>query len=126
MNFTMPPDLNEVERVVEQIAVSLETATDELRLCLTEALNNAVVHGTVGNETRDIHIAVSLHADHVSIRITDHRRALSAPLLNSDMADHSSESGRGLPIIMALSPDTKIIDGDLVMGFPTSTSTKDQ
>lgn len=108
-----------VQETVEQLLsiVSVDIVhREKLELCLNEVLNNAVVHGNAGNPNKRIRIDVYEREGRPQFRVTDEARALAANALDTaELPSLTATSGRGLALVKALLPDSRIDDGDTVL-----------
>ena len=121
MNTTLEIDskLELVHETVEQLLsvcrvdVSMRESAE---LCLNEVLNNAIVHGNASDPKKRIRIHVLEQQGRLLFRITDESRGLADNALDiAKLPDVTATSGRGLALIKALLPDSRIDDGDTVL-----------
>ena len=73
-----------------------------LQLALTEAVANAIKHGTRSPATDDVGIDLFLDAQAVRIRVHDHGPGFDLENVSVPDANELSDHGRGLQIIRAL------------------------
>ena len=87
-----------------------------MELCLNEVLNNAIVHGNASDPKKRIRIHVLEQQGRLLFRIIDESRGLADNALDiAKLPDVTATSGRGLALIKALLPDSRIDDGDTVL-----------
>lgn len=121
IEITFTGDLASVAPAVETVLallaeVAVPGTADEL--LLTEALNNAVVHGQDPDGSGGCVALSRDDAGYIEARITDGRRSLTAAqLASATLPQATAESGRGLPLVVALNPDARVEDGCLVLRF---------
>ena len=104
-----------VEQLLSMSNVEI-SISEKLELCLNEVLNNAVVHGNAGDSKKRIRIRAFEKAGRQHFRITDESRSLASDALDiADLPSANATSGRGLALVKALLPDSRIDDGDAVL-----------
>jgi serine/threonine-protein kinase RsbW len=92
-----------VRAICAELPVDSETAY-QIELCVIEAVNNAVMHGTAPNTDQEVEICIELRADRATFSVSDHGRGTvpCRPLDTCfDPADLEQlpQSGLGLRII---------------------------
>jgi len=122
LNYDMVNRLDAVNGASAQLISACEPLAwldlDTLELAVTEALNNAVIHGSDPDQTDHIYVQAKIRASDVTIRIRDPLGALDASMLSPERAvADDAHSGRGLNIIQALAQNVEIVDGALVITF---------
>ena len=121
MNTTLEIDskLELVHETVEQLLSVCRvdvSMRESVELCLNEVLNNAIVHGNASDPKKRIRIHVLEQQGRLLFRITDESRGLADNALDiAKLPDVTATSGRGLALIKALLPDSRIDDGDTVL-----------
>jgi serine/threonine-protein kinase RsbW len=99
-----PSDLGTIEgmcKLVRHFLVSRNLA-DLLfgtEIVVRECLNNAVLHGNMGNQQKRLSLAVVAECRRVTVRITDEGRGFDWRMLPVAVPDSSSSSGRGLAMV---------------------------
>jgi anti-sigma regulatory factor (Ser/Thr protein kinase) len=93
---------------------------DAVRLAVSEAVSNAVVHAYDGNGPGDIHVTAEIAAEELWVLIADDGRGFQAPARNPGL-------GWGLPLIAHMSDRLEIAeraDGgtEIRMRFPLDLS----
>jgi len=122
--FHLPPDLDKVADLVGELLNLLEdVATDRMvtELVLTEAINNAIVHGVSVEKSGPITVKLNWQEKRVIVEITDPNGRLTQEMLEqAQMPDHDQTHGRGLPLITQLVPDVFINQGTLCLPLSTN------
>jgi anti-sigma regulatory factor (Ser/Thr protein kinase) len=110
--YALPPDrasevharglvVSCLEPLVEAGAIDAQTLAD-LELMTSELMANAIVHG---HPSEPIDLVVAADADRVRIAVHDHGEGFDPEGIDPRMPDVHETSGRGLPLIHALSSD---------------------
>ncbi|WP_161555792.1 ATP-binding protein [Mangrovicoccus ximenensis] len=110
----MPPKLDEIDHLVVTLKAALDGAVSEdklsaMEIAVTEALANAVNHGTSAALDETIRVTATIGADGVRVEIVDAGEQMPDDLYEDvaslDEVDPLAESGRGLPLIRFCSDD---------------------
>jgi serine/threonine-protein kinase RsbW len=119
--FCLDNDLALVAGLVTSVIETLPKVQADnalLQLVLTEALNNAVVHGNGANADKKVVLGYRVSADVLLISVLDEGGGLSAEMIAAaEMPDGTAESGRGIALIRSIAPDVYIEDGILNIPF---------
>jgi serine/threonine-protein kinase RsbW len=122
-------DVSLVAVAVNRICVYLgldEIQADQVELCITEAVTNAILHAYHGESGQTVSIAVSTSADQLHFEVSDSGTPMSAEhverlirnskLFEVEGIDRASlpEGGRGLQIIHDLMDEVAYIRKDNV------------
>jgi serine/threonine-protein kinase RsbW len=98
--------LEELPQVIERVLAPLlergELASADatwLRLCLDEALTNAMLHGNEGDPDLDLDITVALTTQRYLITISDRGTGFGANAVPVAQAAPTSECGRGIRLL---------------------------
>jgi serine/threonine-protein kinase RsbW len=119
MHLSIDADLDHVTDACQQLlaAITLPVNLMAVELALTEALNNAIIHGNQMRPDTIVKIQLLAHANTITCVITDAGSSLCDDMLTAPLADLDATSGRGLPLIQTLASDTRIVDGSLHITF---------
>ncbi|WP_172327411.1 ATP-binding protein [Mangrovicoccus sp. HB161399] len=110
----MSAKLEEIDQLVVTLKASLEGAVSEdklsaMEIAVTEALANAVNHGSSAERGEKIRVSAAISEDGVRVEIVDAGEQMPADLYDDvaelDEVDLMAESGRGLPLIRFCSDD---------------------
>lgn len=95
--------------------------TFNIRLCLEEALVNAMEHGNQGNNESTVKIAITEQDDNCIIRITDEGHGFNPE--ETTMSDCEQMGGRGVCLIKAFMEEVSFdcCEGTLEMVFNRDT-----
>lgn len=108
--LTIPSKLERiemVEKLSEQAADLLNFSEDEkdsLAIAVTEAVNNAIIHGNNKDVNKKVHIKFTFESNAITVRVRDEGGGFN-PNNVSDPLDPQNllkESGRGIFILRAL------------------------
>ena len=106
MTISLPRHSSSVTRARRMLAVllSLTDATEEhchhLAILITEACANAVIHGATSDP---VELAVAIDGDTCRIEVGNRGDSPTVGRLTAKLPDPAQSSGRGLPLIAALS-----------------------
>ena len=119
MHLSIDADLDHVTDACQQLLAAVTLPVDHMavELALTEALNNAIIHGNQMRPDTIVKIKLLTHTDTVTCVITDADSSLCDDMLTAPLADIDATSGRGLALIKTLASDTRIVDGSLHITF---------
>jgi serine/threonine-protein kinase RsbW len=100
-----------VDGVATELGLSEET-TSNIVICVSEALNNAYVHGNNRDEHLPITLSVYQNMGDLIFLIKDQGRGYDYALLNTDLQDDLLDvpGGRGLFIMRALADEVSYND----------------
>jgi serine/threonine-protein kinase RsbW len=109
-SLTIPSSSSELERVdvlTEQIAHDMGFSDDvrtDLAICVTEAVNNAIVHGHKGRPELSVDIKYEIFQDSLRVTVRDYGKGFNANELPDPTAPENlmKENGRGVHLIRAL------------------------
>ncbi|MBK8516386.1 MAG: ATP-binding protein [Saprospiraceae bacterium] len=84
----------------------------DILISLTEAVNNAIIHGNQGDESKFVHIHVSEIRNGISFCVTDEGRGFNPGRVPDPTSADNIEccGGRGVFIMKALSDDITFAD----------------
>lgn len=106
MKQRMPAKLQEIDRICEEVreslgALGLEQMFFEVTLLLREALVNAVVHGSQGDERKWVGIDLSVRGDELVVDVQDEGPGFAWREQMQQDASANEDHGRGLSIFQA-------------------------
>ncbi|HLL65114.1 MAG TPA: ATP-binding protein [Micromonosporaceae bacterium] len=111
LSLSLPPERASVTRARQILDTVLnlcdptEESRDVLRILVTEACANAVVHGREGGP---IEMAITVAGDECVVEVANPDSALDPSAIAAPVPDPNAEGGRGLPLIRALADDAEI------------------
>ncbi|MFH1593539.1 MAG: ATP-binding protein [Candidatus Omnitrophota bacterium] len=114
----IPSDIKYVKIVSEEVENFLKsknankTAIFDIRLCIEEAVKNAIIHGNRSRKDRSVFISYALDGDRFSIEIEDEGKGFNPskvpdPTQNENLL---REGGRGVFLIHKLMDEIKYND----------------
>jgi serine/threonine-protein kinase RsbW len=103
-----PNSVAQAVQYVEGISKSLSLSADchfDVVTCVTEAVNNAIVHGNCRNESRSVNVKVKQESDIVAVHVSDEGRGFDYQNLPDPTSPEYIEKigGRGVFIMKQLS-----------------------
>jgi serine/threonine-protein kinase RsbW len=112
-----PENISLIERFVEEICDYYninDTYFGNILISLTEAFNNAMVHGNQGDPERKINVVFESKPKGLSFTVSDEGAGYNPDEVPDPLdleIDTSTETGRGLFLIRSLSDKTEIKKG---------------
>lgn len=116
--------LSFIGEIGEKIATEWDRYTGDrealayhLNLALTEALVNAIEHGSSSSPDQTIHIAIQVSRDQLCIKVYDHGQGFDLDSVAPPDIEHPGERGRGIFLIRSLMDSvyyTKIEGGNVL------------
>lgn len=108
--LTIPSEqgkLQEVEMLAEKVAALMHFNSEErdsLAIAVTEAVNNAIIHGNRRDKRRKVCICFSLDKEQVTVHVRDEGQGFDPSLLRNPLEPENvlRENGRGIFILRAL------------------------
>jgi len=108
--LTVPSTLEQIRRVSDEILNALaaysvsETALFNIKLCIEEAVRNAIVHGNKLQEGRSVRVAYQVDDNELVIEVEDEGSGFSIKNLPDPTKDENllKESGRSVFLILNL------------------------
>ena len=98
---------------------TLSTLQLPMELALTEAINNAVIHGNQTSPDKTVHVRVYHTGNIIEVQVEDESCTLQAEdLANAEMPELTASSGRGLALVKSLAPESEIREGSLWLRWP--------
>jgi serine/threonine-protein kinase RsbW len=79
-----------------------EALAFHLNLALTEAMVNAIEHGSCGTPNQTIHVAIQVLGDRLCIKVYDHGQGFDLEQVTSPNLEHPGERGRGIFLIKSI------------------------
>jgi len=100
-------DLAVVERFTERVAEETGMSAgeiDNLAIAVTEAVNNAIIHGNRRDESKKVYITFTVSHEEISVVIKDEGNGFDPNALRNPLAPENilKESGRGIFILRTL------------------------
>jgi len=113
--MTIPSEqdkLREVEMLAERVATLMHFSAEErdsLAIAVTEAVNNAIIHGNRRDKRRKVYIGFSLDQEQVTVRVRDEGQGFNPGLLRNPLEPENvlRENGRGIFILRALMDEVR-------------------
>lgn len=111
-----PSNINQVEQLVNQIANRFkldQEKHDNLLISLTEAVNNAIIHGNKQDRSKTVSICLDRISDGLSIRVSDQGHGFNYNNLpDPTCPERICEcGGRGVFLMTQLCDRMRYIDG---------------
>lgn len=113
--MTIPSSLDQiesVEKLAEKAADAMkfsEEEKDSLAIAVTEAVNNAIIHGNKQNKDKTVSIQLILEERRLTVSIKDQGKGFDPRKLSDPLAPENllKESGRGIFILSTLMDDVR-------------------
>ncbi len=113
--MTIPSSLEyieSVEKLAEKAANAMkfsEEEKDSLAIAVTEAVNNAIIHGNKQNKNKKVFISFQLEDKRLMVSIVDQGKGFNPKNLSDPLAPENllKESGRGIFILSTLMDDVR-------------------
>ncbi len=107
-----PRNISKVEAFVEKIVQRYKISPDKygnILITLTEAVNNAIIHGNSKDQSKTVQIQLLKHNDHLAFRISDEGRGFDYQSLPDPTTPDNllQVGGRGVFIMQQLSDKLK-------------------
>lgn len=104
--------IEEVEQMAERAAEHMhfsEEDKDSLAIAVTEAVNNAILHGNKQDPRKQVHIRFLFHETNLEVRIRDEGEGFNPKQVSDPLAPENllKESGRGIFILSSLMDDIR-------------------
>ena len=115
LEITIPSSLEQIEKVeefAEKAADRMkfsEEEKDSLAIAVTEAVNNAILHGNKQDKRKKVHIKFTFQEKKLTIRIRDEGKGFNPDQVSDPLAPENllKESGRGIFILTSLMDDVR-------------------
>ncbi len=115
LDLTIPSSLEHieaVEKLAEQAADRMqfdEDQKDSLAIAVTEAVNNAILHGNQQDKSKRVFIKFLFEKERLVVRIRDEGPGFNPDKVSDPLAPENllKESGRGIFILSSLMDDVK-------------------
>ena len=98
-----------IGNIAEQIARDLDVANGDcdtlayhLNLVLTEAVANAIEHGSPGDPNNTVRICISIEDKNLCVRVYDHGQGFNLEAVSTPEFADLEEHGRGIFVIRSL------------------------
>ena len=103
-----PTSISEVEKFVQTLASNFDVNKEKfpnILISLTEAVNNAIMHGNHGDESKYVNIKLKRTERGLSLKVSDEGNGFNHRQLNDPTAPENLEccGGRGVFLIKQLS-----------------------
>jgi len=110
-----PNNILEVESYLKKLDFHFSFESEkyaDILISLTEAVNNAIIHGNKNDESKNVHIHVSEKTDGIAFCVTDEGRGYNPGRVPDPTSKENVEccGGRGVFIMKALSDDIRFDD----------------
>ena len=110
-------EIEAVERMAERAADKMkfnEEEKDSLAIAVTEAVNNAIIHGNGQDKRKRVHIRFSFEEKSLHVSIRDQGKGFNPEKISDPLAPENllKESGRGVFILSTLMDDVKFAFDD--------------
>lgn len=104
--------IESVEKLAEKVADAMqfsEEEKDSLAIAVTEAVNNAIIHGNKQNKDKTVTIRFILEGKRLGVYIKDQGEGFNPKNVSDPLAPENllKESGRGIFILSTLMDDVK-------------------
>lgn len=101
-----------VELLAEKAADRMQFSEDEkdsLAIAVTEAVNNAIIHGNKQDKNKKVFVEFVFEGKKITVKVKDEGRGFNPKKLTDPLAPENllKESGRGIFILKALMDDVK-------------------
>lgn len=117
MNFEMTiasslDEIEAVEKLAEKAADQMkfnEEEKDSLAIAVTEAVNNAIIHGNKRNKDKKVSIKFTFQDDKLLVTVKDEGKGFNPKKISDPLAPENllKESGRGIFILSTLMDEVK-------------------
>ncbi len=99
--------LEKVESLIEEVGKAadfVEEQTIDLAIAVTEAVNNAIIHGNDMDETKNVYLKFEIKKDKIVITVQDEGGGFVPENVNNplDPENLMKDSGRGIFILKSL------------------------
>jgi len=119
LNYSVKSDLKLVQPTVAEIIgklkrrVKKETLLTDLRLCLEEALINAIKHGNQQKRELEVNIEVKQRGRRVEFRVSDKGKGFDTTNIPDPTEKNNLQrpSGRGIFLIKKIMDEVRFFDG---------------
>lgn len=113
--MSIPSSLDEittVEKFAEKAADKMkfgEEEKDSLAIAVTEAVNNAIIHGNKQDKNKKVHIKFEFKDNRLIVRVRDEGKGFNPQKISDPLAPENllKESGRGIFILSSLMDDVQ-------------------
>ena len=105
-------EITKVEKMAEKAADKMkfsEEEKDSLAIAVTEAVNNAILHGNKQDKNKKVHINFEFEKTRLVVSIKDEGKGFNPEKISDPLAPENllKESGRGLFIVSSLMDDVQ-------------------
>lgn len=106
---------NELDNIIETL--NLKDQHFEIKLVMSEAVNNAFVHGNKSDKNKPIHIKWGMEENNFILTVTDCGTGIKDLEVISEIDEKNvlDESGRGLFLINCYADEVKCIDNSIIV-----------
>lgn len=105
-----PKNIFQLENYLTEIGIGQEDDKyGDILISLTEAVNNAIIHGNAGDHNKHVHILIKELTDGISFCVSDEGDGFNPNKLPDPTSDAQIEvcGGRGVHIMKCLADDIK-------------------
>lgn len=106
---------SKLDNIVETL--NLKNQHFEIKLIISEAVNNAFVHGNNGDKNKPIYVKWEMEEKSFTLTVTDCGEGIKELNVPREINEDSilEESGRGLYIINSYADEVKFVDNSIIM-----------
>lgn len=106
---------NKMNKIIENF--NLKNQHFEIKLIISEALNNAFIHGNKSDKNKPIYVEWDIDEDNLTLTVTDCGVGIENLEINNAINDNDvlDESGRGLYIINCYTDDVRFKGNSIIM-----------
>ena len=106
---------NKLDNIIE--GLKLKEQYFEIKLVISEAVNNAFIHGNNSDKNKPIYVNWKLEEKNLILTVTDCGSGIRNLKICGEINENNilEESGRGLYIINSYADEVKIIDNSIII-----------
>ncbi|OOM14644.1 ATP-binding protein [Clostridium saccharobutylicum] len=106
---------NKLDNIIETL--NLKDQHFEIKLVISEAVNNAFVHGNKSDKNKPIHVKWGMEENNFILTVTDCGTGINDLEITREIDEKNvlDESGRGLFLINCYADEVKCIDNSIIV-----------
>lgn len=106
---------NKLDKIVE--ALNLKSQCFEIKLIISEAINNSFIHGNQSDKNKPIHVKWELDGKNLTLIVTDCGSGIEKLELYKEINEDNilEENGRGLYIIRCYTDEVEFKNNSIIM-----------
>jgi serine/threonine-protein kinase RsbW len=113
---SVPQNIAQIERYLGELFSEHQLDTNmypDMLISLTEAVNNAMVHGNELDKQKEVSVRSSVMSDHIRFKISDEGEGFNPKELPDPCCDDNimTAGGRGVMLMRALSSEVYFTNG---------------